>query len=278
MTKVLNNHHGGNVGQKVLALHRHQHTPQHQPQCRTIISSIVEPPLDSQVIEKPFTVLLMEDQQFLFDYSNDESNINNNGITSWRESFQKSISRNYGMSFAYLSYNVDHHHQQEESSSSSSFLIDAILEQLKVDLQNIPDAVLVTKGPISSWFGQLYLESFSLKGLVMVDPVLFDNQEETTNVRKFWDDETSTNFELLLLEATKRKLMVEPNSVPMLILSSEGSSENNNMEAASLVAKRHSDVDGPFGQILVASVEDTIQDDQKQPVDMICDWIDDTIY
>ena len=118
---------------------------------RGIASAITEPPLDTNVIEKPFTLLLMEDR---FIYKD-----------TWKSAFEKCIPRDYGMSFASLTV-------PEEST------FDDMVEELKSDLFPIHDAVLISRGPISSWCAQFYLESRPLKGLVMVDPIPFDQQED----------------------------------------------------------------------------------------------------
>jgi hypothetical protein len=223
---------------------------------RWIVLSASEPPLDSDVTEKPFTVILIEDQ---FLYKN-----------SWVKSFQNSIPQRYGMSFASLSFPGENR-------------VNQILESLKTDLAHIPDSVLVARGPRSSWAAQLYLESLPLRGLVMVDPILFDRRGEIENEaidavqnsvsahhRRADDfDEWCTFLEV----AQDRELKLEPNSVPMLVMNSC----KDLLAASKCVAQRHGDSQGPFGEVPVLEVDDSPEQHQADIIGEIDSWID-TIY
>jgi hypothetical protein len=225
---------------------------------RPIVSSISEPPFDSTVIEKPFTVMLMEDR-FIYD-------------NTWEDSLKKAIPRDYGMSFISLSFPEEH-------------TFDQVVEDLKTDMSRFNDAILIARGPLSSWSAQFYLESFPLKGLVMIDPILFDQQFEENDGKTSaaLKDRVSAvtrnqplNFEkweTFLLGALEKKLRLEPNSVPMLVMSSQ----NMFTSASKNVAKRHSDNDGLFGEVLMREITTSNDKNLENIMRDIYRWID-TIY
>lgn len=221
-------------------------------QSRWIISSIYDPPLDTKVKEKPFTLLLLEDE-FIY---ND----------SWRDSFEKYIPRDYGMAFGSLSF-----------ADKSTF--HDMVEGTKLDLFNIPDALLISRGPISSWCAQFYLESQPLKGLIMVDPILFDLEEDPITsdaIRKLQTNvlvgakllEHNTRLTNLVKESQQRSLKLEPSSVPMFVISSCSELRS----ASKNVKNRHSDQDGPFGEVAFKEITDCENHDNVMKA--LDTWID----
>ena len=196
------------------------------------VSTTVEPPLDCEVLEKPCTIVLVEDQELYKD--------------SWVEPLRLSLPNDHGISFTSITY-------------SKASRLDDVLEEMKSDLPSISDAVLVSRGPLVSWCAQFYLESFPLQGLVMVDPILFDNSETEQTIRLLGmlhsQLETLDGVGMkthLLEDCQSRKLKLEPNSVPMLVMHSlnDEASKCCSIETA----KRHSDINGLFGAVPVEDI------------------------
>jgi hypothetical protein len=195
--------------------------------------STVDPPLYSDILERPCTVLLVEDRNIY--------------QTSWREAFQEKIPKEYGMSFGYL----------ELSTAPKS--VDEGLKEMNTELPAFHDAVLVARGPFVSWYAQFFLESFPLKGLVLVDPLCFDRVDEqdlATNrlERDLQDHGLESAREFQQLQAIyngleTRKLKLEPNAVPMRVF--QTFPDPGYASAAVETAERHSDSDGPFGIVCV---------------------------
>jgi hypothetical protein len=222
------------------------------------VTAIQEPPLDCEVLEKPCTLVLLEDP---CPYQ-----------TPWHESLQSSVPTIHGMSYASLTF-------------GSSYGLDGMIEEMKADLPAIHDAILVTRGPIASWVALFYLESFPLKGLVMVDPISFDHRKNEVgddDVEKFSREilqhfgstekkktEEIAAYRFLVQEAAAKRLKLEPNSVPILVVQSI---DNLVFEAScQQVAERHSDPDGPFGEVMIKQVFD---DDPDPAVYAIDDWVE----
>jgi len=216
-----------------------------------LVSPIIEPPLESSVIEKPATILLFEDPD-LYD----------NTSISWLSAFEEFIPRKYGISFASIRI------PPSETSGSTNnninhqyYAFQEILASLKNELTLINhDAIMVTRGPLSSWFAVSYLESCQLKGLIMIDPVQLDSHNLDPIKKKMEEkDKASTSDDnrlggwfRLLEEAKERKLSIEPNSVPMMIFCSDPSMK----DAANIVSRRHSFPDE----------DDDDDDDESVPV------------
>lgn len=218
------------------------------------LSAIFEPPLQSTVVERPCTVVLMEDESL---YPN-----------LWRHDFQALVPRDYGMSFASINEGTG------QGSNNVSIDADAVtsdrtdsmgsfsrrLEILKTTLPPINDAVLVSRGPLSSLCAQYYLESFSLQGLVMVDPILLDQRGIDTGA----DDAAQLLQKSMLAAGVVQSeqelrhfhcdnLLLERNAVPMLVLLSIPDRAWN-LAAVKQVAERHSDEQGPFGVVPVVNL------------------------
>ncbi|CAJ1924950.1 unnamed protein product [Cylindrotheca closterium] len=210
---------------------------------RGIVTSTTEPPLNSDVPEKPFSLVLLEDPNLYQD--------------SWESTFYKTVPQQYGMTFISI-------------SSEKSLSLAERVDSLKADVGQIPDGVLVARGPQSSWVAQLYLESLFLRGLVMVDPIAFDQpkaivQDNLNALGKALDED----WHKFMMDAQERRLKLEPNSVPMLVMNSQ----KPILDASRKVADRHSDQSGPYGDIPIVEIDENQQDIVKT----IDDWVD-TIY
>lgn len=212
-------------------------------------SSISETPLDSIVMEKPYTVILMEDDVSASFFSMDPSETI---MPSWSKTFQSEIPRKYGMSFASISL------QLKTAEKSTTSMSDA-LEALKASqLPMVADAILVARGPCSSLLAQYYLESFSLKGLVMIDPILLQQDNESENLLSLIVSSIYSDDSESLERFRSRRLLVEPNAVPMMVVRTISEKDGHHYpswKSASLhVAERHGDPDGPYGSVPLLDV------------------------
>jgi hypothetical protein len=224
------------------------------------LSSISETPIDCSIPEKPCTVILMEDES-AYDHGKELTE-------SWLSTFQSMFPQECGISFAYFS--VGNNKKKNPTNSDVGTLIpnrvSTILDAMKTSqLPKIRDAVLVARGPLVSLCAQYYLESYPLQGLIMVDPILLmDDEKEEHN-----DDGDSMIPELLAQLVTDERdidrfrnshLMLEPNSVPMMVVRSTVHTAWN--QATQQVAARHSQDDGPFGIVPVIDVV-KIQEEER---------------
>jgi hypothetical protein len=220
---------------------------------RSIVSRVAEPPLDSSILEKPATILLFEDPDLY-------------ASRSWQSSFETQVPNDYGMSFAFVSFPKGHG-------------FDQILQELKADVSAINDAVLVTRGPLSSWCAQSYLESFPLQGLAMFDPIQLDQMDDNLEADEIstWvetmtlgnSNEDVQNWKRLVEEAKDRKLRLEPNAVPMLVFSTTNSDVCKT--AATSMAQRHGDGDGLYGHVPLIDATDVNTDMIIAEIDA---WVD----
>ena len=82
-------------------------------------SSINETPIGSTILEKPFTVILMEDNEYFMSRKGNDNNNNNSAdddhtlCISWMETFRSEIPRMYGMSFGSISIDRRRRRQQQ---------------------------------------------------------------------------------------------------------------------------------------------------------------------
>jgi hypothetical protein len=229
---------------------------------RSLMSEIVEPPLVSNVIERPCTFVLLEDIGVYPESS------------SWRDELHDQIPAKYGMSFGYIS-KLDHLSTFEQRVNGL------------VELSTITDAVLVARGPLASWSAQLYLESFSVQGLVMMDPILFDHRdgldmEATKELKRLMEQRgLQSSGDYRQLEAISqgletRKLKLEPSPVPILVLQTLGGDLFT--QTASDTVLRHSDVHGSFGDVQVADISQEEEENKiHEAIRIIDSWIDESV-
>ena len=118
---------------------------------RNIVTFQAEPPLESSVPERPCSVALVQDRGFYGEISSQ----------LWEDQLLQLVPNAFGMSFASLEI--------------------AAQEELQQDLSNTvtmnPLVVLIARGPLVSWWAQLYLESYPLAGMILVDPLPLDWQK-----------------------------------------------------------------------------------------------------
>jgi hypothetical protein len=185
---------------------------------------------------------------------------------SWWHEFQTVVPRDHGMPFA--SFNDSTRHgsidlqttgAQPVTSNTGTLCsnFSLRLEILKTALPPIHDAVLVCRGPLSSLCAQYYLESFSLQGLVMVDPILTNAERAPHHSDRHLEESMIAagivrgEEELKLFHS--ENLLLEPNAVPMLVLLSIPDISWNRA-ATNNVAERHGDQRGPYGLVPVVHV------------------------
>jgi hypothetical protein len=157
--------------------------------------------------------------------------------------------------------------------------VDDALDQLLRDFADVPDAVLVARGPWMSWLSQFFLESLPLKGLVMIDALPLDDQQGIHRFQAVYKSrllEESLEYKLFQDYANNWghwTLRLEPGSVPMLVLYSFAQS---GFEAFAMsTAQRHTRRDDEVaGEIPVVAL---LKGDSGQLVDeavsVVSEWI-----
>lgn len=228
---------------------------------RTLMTAIVEPSLGaSNVPELPLTLILSEDKGF---YGDDDSS------KSWHQDFQSILPSQYGMSYGQF------------SMSPTITSLDQAMQELKSDLVSKlntfspSDVVLVTRGPWISWMAQFYLEDLPLAALVMVDPMLLDDQNGLNQFQLSYNKlglESSLQYKLFQEYAEHSSpLKLEPGACPMMILyTNPRPAFKRCAENASL---RHSDPKGPFGPVPVEKMPFTSKSHTKDSCQAIMKWV-----
>jgi len=178
---------------------------------------VEEPPLDSDIPERPCSVAYVQDDIYThFD-------------RKWADELCQTFPNRLGMTFAQFQW-------QLVKIDKGESVVDQGLEALQMDTAELlnPHIILIARGPLVSWIAQLYLESFHLAGLVLVDPLPMDNLQvsgsalaaviqESTGV--YNDHATAcTDQYTRLLEKYRqgggRSLRLEPGAVPTLVVQS----------------------------------------------------------
>jgi hypothetical protein len=186
----------------------------------------------------------MEDEIDLRTGTNYDNEIDR-GTSSWSSTFQLKVPIEYGMSFASISFQEQ---SDKFSGTHNPLTISECVNTLKTsDLPKLADAVLVTRGWFSSLCALYYLESYPLRGLIMVNPLSF-HLDDVDNVQhpsfpQYILHENWHRFE------NCNELLLEPNAVPMMVVSTIPTTPW--IRAAHNVADRHSDEDGPYGIVPV---------------------------
>ena len=262
-----------------------------------LFSPIVETPFDSAVIEKPYTIILMEDETYPLLLTKGSKNNNNHQeslvynpekntkksnsrtTTSWINVFRSKVPPDHGMSFASISLNWQH----DRVGKPSVF---GRLQALKsCRLPRISDAILVARGPVASLCAQYYLESFSLQGLVMIDPILMDDKDNADDdnsheaisslISRLYqqpDDDDKERFQ-------SSRLLVEPNAVPVMVVMTIPDNKAWN-HSSRFVAARHGDPDGPYGIVPIVDMtemDETEENSAMTVLDRINEWIDQSL-
>lgn len=210
---------------------------------RSIVTESIEPPIESSVPEKPCTLVLLEDQG-LYD-------------SSWNSWLSRRLPNEHGLHYCYQTINLS--------------TLDAALSEITTDLATMPCVVLLSRGPVVSWVAQYYLESLSLAGLIMVDPVFEPSPELLTQLRNLYSDESMQEHNLLnriQCGEESRPLKLEAGVIPMLVLSSIDLIQ----DFAQATAHRHSKLDSPFGKVPTVSVPST-----EDPSELINNWVEQVV-
>lgn len=205
----------------------------------------IEPPLASTIPEKPYTLVLVEDEG-LYD-------------TSWQSSLRESLPQNYGIQYCSQSLNLSS--------------LDSALDEMGEDFATMPSVVLLARGPLVSWVAQYYLESLPLTGLIMVDPMMMDSSPESIEeVKGLYRTKNDLHlFDQIRSGAESRPLKLEAGVVPMLVWKT--STSRVLQASADLTAERHSDETGPFGEVQV----DMVAVDGHSCPELISNWIDEVM-
>jgi hypothetical protein len=215
------------------------------------LTKIIDPP--ANIPELPCTIVLAEDtlQELL-------------SKKSWHEAFSVACSETLGAPYT-------------RWSTASTTFTDALTE-MKDDLRSIPNIILVARGPWVSWTAQFYLESLPLGALIMIDPLPFHLNSKVcleSLEAKYLDaipvmDNNNLPSEYLAIQSYKenpRKLLLEPGSVPMLILYSQENQDN-----ATAVVKRHATTAAVEQVSFIESI--AYQGDMDATMRLIFDWVE----
>lgn len=200
------------------------------------LTPVIDPPIDKP--ERPCTLVLAEDSYL-------------NGNRSWSESFS-TLPADFGVPFT----------QQTTSGDT----LDGVLLEMKQDLETIAQPILVTRGPWTSWMAQFYLEGMPLAGLIMVDPLMLDQQHsceqyETLVVEKSVQE--SKLFQEFCAHWDHWALQLEPGAVPMQVVST-APTWSWQFEQATETALRHGN--GEFGKVPVVEAADLGVEDCKAEI------------
>lgn len=239
--------------------------------------SVIQEPSPATVLERPCTIILAQDDNFYHD--------------CWHERMRHTVVENYG--FSYAEWWLHSHRQaplqqDSESHAGENDAMDDALRELSNDLSHLAHQTLfIARGPCISWVIQFYLESFPLAGLILVDPIPFDDTDSVRALERFYEQQkaeqhhtksqihqashgngTRTLSRVFYDYANHGEhwsLRLEPGAVPMLIVSTQPQWES----AAQRTRRRHI-VEGSDIPLLSQPDFDTM-------VEHIVAWIDDQV-
>mmetsp|Transcript_19266 Transcript_19266/g.44631 ORF Transcript_19266/g.44631 Transcript_19266/m.44631 type:complete len:394 (+) Transcript_19266:172-1353(+) len=263
-------------------------------------SPITETPFDCDVVERPYTMMMMEDevsslfskestidnrknQDKILAFDPKENNIPGSLPTtkSWIPTFRSIVPRKHGMSFGSICLDWQQH------LGGIPSITNGLQSLTSSQLPTISDAILVARGPVASLCAQYYLESFSLQGLIMIDPILVDDSEEGGDGNSS-DSEAITSLLYRIYQGQdcddmdrfrSARLLVEPNSVPMMVILTVPNDHAWN-RSSRLVATRHGDPDGPYGSIPIVDLTnlDVTEETMAMTVlDCINTWVEESL-
>jgi hypothetical protein len=251
--------------------HRRRLVPLSAAAARTLLTlPIIEPPLDSKILEKPCTVILMQDPDGLYP-------------TSWHDQLSTKLPTEHGIS--YTSFSLS---RPKKDNDSSLKLFQQGLQEMKQELsaENVgtTGGILVARGPWMSWMAQFHLESLSLAGLILVDPLPLDDRSCSNQLDMLYRKHelcNSVEYELYqdyvaqhwaVENSPECNLQLEPGSVPMLVLQSMHRPAFD--KAAVVTAQRHENLEGPFGEVLHYKLDAKRDDPKDENVPAIlASWI-----
>ena len=219
---------------------------------RGVLSTILEPP--PVQYERPCTIVVAEDS----------------GI--YEESLSQGlrhVTDQFGMSAT------------QYTLPSSCASLEYALQDMSRDLSNIQGAVLVARGPWISWQAQFYLESLPLAGLVMIDPISFDDRNGLNQYQLFIEKRNllSTTEHHLFTDFVDNwghwTLRLEAGSVPMLVVNTIQRPAFKRF--AEITAHRHADSEGVYGKVPVASLSQEGDSHVNDLLSVVCSWVDDVV-
>jgi hypothetical protein len=203
---------------------------------------ITTPPLDSTVPENIYTIILTEDGGLYPE--------------SWHEQCSTKLPIEHGISYTNFSLTTD-----TESDSNSSLFHQGLQEmkqELSTEHLGTTGGILVARGPWMSWLAQFHLESMSLAGVVLVDPLPLEDRNSLNQMELLYQKrgiENSLEYKMYRDYVAHFKdnwgataLQLEPGSVPMLVLQSFNRPAFD--KAAIKTADRHENLEGPFGKVM----------------------------
>jgi hypothetical protein len=247
------------------------------------MTGMQEPPIhvegDPHYYEKPVSVALVESRFFQ--------------NSSWSNTFAEDFP---SRGIQYIELDI---FSQLSNGIKNVHALQQMEAELASDLISIPSVVLIARGPLPCLVAQYYLESLSLGGLVLEDPLLLPDTE-TSNGTLVSSAETllkmiSTNasknnkdsglsklatqeikvIEKLASESTvndqmiwKRPLRLEPGVVPMLILFSQEQFRSAAMKTAAF----HFQEQNSNNENITATNISNLN--PEQVVDLISNWIE----
>jgi hypothetical protein len=210
---------------------------------RSIVTESIEPPIASVVPEKPCTLVLLEDQGLY--------------QSSWNSWLSRSLPNEHGLHYCY------------QTITLSS--LEAALSEITTDLATMPSVVLLARGPVVSWVAQYYLESLSLAGLILVDPMFEPSSELLKELKNLYSDASVQEHNMLNRIQSgqeSRPLKLEPGVIPMLILSSIDLLK----DFSQAFARRHSRPENPFGEVRTVSLPS-----MEDPSVLINNWVEQVV-
>ena len=186
--------------------------------------------MHSSIPERPCTIALVQDNGF---YDKESTK-------QWQDALRRVGPTQLGMTVANFEWND----LRKPTAEDDRNILEQGLEALQMDMAQLmsPHVVLIARGPLVSWVSQLYLESFSVAGLVLVDPLPLDDSGDTDD-NDILDADTfsravqsyANNFPGALHEHThleyflsdmkgkqgaRRPLLLEPGAVPTMVVQS----------------------------------------------------------
>jgi hypothetical protein len=152
-------------------------------------------------------------------------------------------------------------HSDSFRATKSPVTIPECVNALKTsELSTLWDAVLVARGWFSSMCALYYLESYSLRGLIMVNPLSF-HLDDVDDVQHHSFPQNILHENWSCFENCN-ELLLEPNSVPMMVVVTIPTTPW--IRAAHNVADRHSDEDGPYGMVPVLNLNQLDETELRQ--------------
>ena len=172
---------------------------------RGILTEIQEPPPVSDVLERPCTLFLAQDDGIYTQASR----------LSWTNHFADSFVNSHGISFA------------DWSLANSTTNMESALQEMSNDLALVQSPIWVARGPWASWMAQFYLESLPLSGLVLIDPLPLEDQKAVQILERCFKEESTKDcqssklFQEYCSHWDHWALRLEPGAVPMMVVSTK---------------------------------------------------------